>query len=551
MTEKELHEYLIAEYPQENISCEWKEMKNLKNSFANDEHKDVISYVSGISNMEGGVLVIGVVDGSLDIVGTDLSKFSHSHISAVPKLVELCPNLPSEGLYIEEFVTDDTGKVVWVVHIPRHSPRKPVSAHKKYWQRLGDSLIHLTKEREDFILNEDIISYHDWSAEIVENATLHDLDDMAIEVALNGYCEKFPHRAKEARGWSVDTFLDKARLTISGKITKTALLLLGKEESVPLLNHIGQMVWRLHTAEERAAKIFYPPFLLSTIKLRDEIRNYQIKIFPRNALLPADVQKYDEQSILEALHNCILHQDYKMNERIVVAEYPDKIVFSNAGAFYEGKYEDYIQGDVTPRSYRNQFLSMAMINLKMIDSQGFGIHDMFKSQKDRYLPLPDYDKSTKNHVVLEIPGQVISKEYSELLMEDESIDLLTVYLLDRVQKGKSLPPESIRLLKKKKLIEGRKPNFYVSKRIAKITHREAEYTKLKGLNDDFYKKMIITALKQHGPQNTQFFRDLLYDKLPESLSESQKNDKVKNMLAALRRHEKIISKNQQWILIVE
>ena len=30
MTAKELQQYLIREFPQENARCEWKEMKNLK-----------------------------------------------------------------------------------------------------------------------------------------------------------------------------------------------------------------------------------------------------------------------------------------------------------------------------------------------------------------------------------------------------------------------------------------------------------------------------------------------------------------------------------------
>lgn len=45
-------------------------MKNLKNCFNGKEGDDVISYVSGIDNMEGGELVIGVEDETLNIVGT-------------------------------------------------------------------------------------------------------------------------------------------------------------------------------------------------------------------------------------------------------------------------------------------------------------------------------------------------------------------------------------------------------------------------------------------------------------------------------------------------
>ena len=62
MTQLELQQYLLHKYPQEDTRCEWKEFKNLKNSFCGDEKDDVISYVSAIANMEGEHLVIGVHD---------------------------------------------------------------------------------------------------------------------------------------------------------------------------------------------------------------------------------------------------------------------------------------------------------------------------------------------------------------------------------------------------------------------------------------------------------------------------------------------------------
>lgn len=53
-----------------------KSSKNLKNSFCGDEKDDIVSYVSAIANMEGGHLVIGVKDKTLEIVGTDISRLT-------------------------------------------------------------------------------------------------------------------------------------------------------------------------------------------------------------------------------------------------------------------------------------------------------------------------------------------------------------------------------------------------------------------------------------------------------------------------------------------
>ena len=111
MLEFELQQYLLRKYPQENARCEWKEFKNLKNSFCGNEKDDVISYVSAIANMEGDHLVIGVKDKTLEIVGTDIPRLTFNGQpantqSATFKLTEQCTYLSSEGLSIEKFITD-------------------------------------------------------------------------------------------------------------------------------------------------------------------------------------------------------------------------------------------------------------------------------------------------------------------------------------------------------------------------------------------------------------------------------------------------------------
>jgi ATP-dependent DNA helicase RecG len=69
MTENELIDLLRQHYPFENEACEWKECKNLRHSVSGSKGDDIISYISAIANMEGGHLIIGVQDKTLEIVG--------------------------------------------------------------------------------------------------------------------------------------------------------------------------------------------------------------------------------------------------------------------------------------------------------------------------------------------------------------------------------------------------------------------------------------------------------------------------------------------------
>jgi len=62
--------------------------------------------------------------------------------------------------------------------------------------------------------------------------------------------------------------------------------------------------------------------------------------------------------------------------------------FLNTGDFFDGTYQDYILGTRTPQNYRNPFLARAMVNIKMIDTQGLGVHNLYLGQKNRFLPRP-------------------------------------------------------------------------------------------------------------------------------------------------------------------
>ena len=546
MTDKEyanLLDSLIVKYNKENRHLEFK--LNYQDANSLGEYISALSNGATLDNEDYGYLFFGVDDSTLDIVGT---KFNPSDQKVVFKLDKSNKSSnqsleiglrqyvsPKINFEIVQF-TSNNGKRIVAFKIPA-AKEEPTYFLGKAYVRVDSHNTDL-KQYPDW-MRQIYNSRKDWSSEIIEDATLEDLDQDAIQKALEGYCQRFPDRAEEARQLDLPTFLDKAKITINGKITRTALLLLGKEESAHYLNHIAQIVWRLDTKDERAGEIYYPPFLITAVKLRDRIRNYQIKIFPNNALLPAEVWKYDNRSILEALHNCILHQNYDCNERIVVNEYSDKLIFTNAGSFYEGSYEEYAIGQKTPTKYRNKFLQEAMVNLKMVDSQGFGIHDMFQRQKDRFLPLPEYDKSDSSHVILEMPGQVIDTQYSTTLMENSSLDLTTVFLLDRVQRQKEINKEGRERLRKLDLIEGRYPNIIISKKVAKITGQEVEYTDMKGFDNQWYQDLIVKALREHGKIKRTAINKLLIPKLPSILDSSQKRNKIDGLLRRLRKDGEI------------
>ncbi len=352
--------------------------------------------------------------------------------------------------------------------------------------------------------------------------------------------------------WSLANFLDRAKLTYDGTVTRTALLLLGKPESAYLLSpHPVQMTWKLE-GSERAYEHFGPPFLLNTSALYQKIRNIQLRILPENQLLPVEVSKYDQYIVLEALHNCIAHQDYTRNGRIVVTETADRLIFENEGSFFEGKPNDYVTGEKTPRRYRNPFLAQAMTELNMIDTIGYGIYSIHVKQARRYFPMPDYDLTAPNAVRVIVYGGVVDPAYSRMLMQKTNLPLEEILALDRVQKRLPLDDTMIKRLRRAGLIEGRKPNLYVSASVAKVTANKINYARTRAQDDNFYCKLITDYLEKFKKASRKEIDQLLKDKLSDALDESQKFSKIANLLTKLRRQGVIVNKGSKkkpsWVL---
>lgn len=533
---------LIGQYKKENRFLEFK---------SNYQSPDKLGqYISALSNgacldhVDFGYLFFGVDNNTLRINGATFD-FDRENVKNGLSLElylrrYITPAIPFQ---IDEFLYRGKDRIV-VFKIPA-AEGVPTEFFKEPYIRINESTTTLRPYRE--WIREIYNSSKDWSKEIIDNATLEDLDAEAISVAKKGYKERNPKFADEVDNWALTTFLDRAGLTIDGNITRTTLLLVGKESSVHHLDHIAQINWKLQTKEERAAEIFTVPFLLSTSSLLSKIRNYRFKIYPQNTLIPTEVWKYDEKTILEALHNCIAHQRYLSNARIIVTEHEDSLDFWNSGDFYDGRYEDYIEGNKTPKKYRNPFLVQAMVNIKMIDSQGYGIHTMFKSQKERYLPMPDFTMGVEDGVLLKIPGNVIDIEYSVRLIQDTSIDLTTAVLLDRVQKHLPISNEATHKLRKEHLIEGRKPYLVISKALAQSTGREADYSKQKPFSDTFCCDLILKALQEHTSLPRHKLNELLMEYLPKNQSEQNKIYKVGNLLSKLKRQGKIVlNEHKEW-----
>ena len=541
MTQTELHKLLLelCSQPQEE---HWLEFK--LNYINHDEIGEYISALSNgatISNKSFGYLIWGVENITHEVKGT---LFRFNNAKEGNQYLELwLRQLLHPKISFEIFEFDYQGKHIVLLRIPA-AMAEPTQFKKIPYIRISS---HKTDLRNHSNYIRQIYNTQtDWSAQVIEAAGIQDMDTDAIKKVREKYKQKHQNESfmQDFDSWEDKTLLDKAKVTINGKITNTAILLLGKPESVHyILPSVAEITWKLDT-DQKAYEHFYPPFLLSTTRVFQKIRNYRFKLFPDNKLFPIEINKYESRVVLEALHNCIAHQDYRLNSRIIVTEKTEMLVFENAGNFFDGQPEDYFEGKKTPQHYRNKWLVQAMVNLNMIDSLGYGIYMINTEQRKRYLPLSDYILNDKQKVVLQVYGNVIDENYSKLLIERADLPLMKVILLDKVQKKHELTDDAVSLLRRERLIEGRKPNIFISANVAKLTGKQVLYTKRKPFEKQKLKDWVLKFLNEHQQANRKQIDELLWNLLPEDWATIRKKNKIANLLSEMKREGLISNKGK-------
>ena len=531
------------------------EFKKAKNGFRDDELGQYFSALSNEANLKSvpyAWLVFGIHDMTHEVLGSNYKQTKPS-LNAMKKAIadQTTGRITFEEIYAFKY----NEKRVVMFQIPAAPQGMPIAYQGHFYGRDGESLVALNIQEIETIRKQNRKT--DWSREIVQDASIEDLDPEAIKKAREKYIEKHPDKKNDVPTWTDRQFLNNAKLTLKDKITNAAIVLLGKEESGSLLTpSIPCIKWILKDRDgiERDYEIFHCPLILSIDKAASKIRNLKYRyINPiHQSLFPDEVDTYEPYVIREALNNAVAHQDYTISGQITLVEFEDKIVFSNRGSFIPGNIENVLRSDSPEDNYRNEFLASAMVNLKMVDTIGSGIKKMYTKQRERLFPLPVFDL-TPDRVTLTITGKIIDINYSNLLARNPQLSLYDIELLNRIQFGKKPSKEVVAYLRSKGLIEGRMPNVYISKGLAAIIEKKSDYSKNKGLDEKKYVSLIEDALKDHGQLSRIEITDILWDVLPSILDDEQKKNKVYNLLKKLKKQGILDntgkSPKSQWYLV--
>ena len=477
------------------------EFKAAKNNYDVDDLGKYFSALSNEANLrehDFAWIVFGIDNKTHAVTGTNFKEGEQ----VLNRLKQDMSQHTTDNLIFREIVPlFIEGKRVLMFKVPA-SPRNIVMHWKGIaYARDGESLKPLNQTKRDEIRHQSPIP--DWTAQLVPNATIDDLDELALATARVMYKKVHSNiPSQEIDGWSKEDFLSNSNMMRDGQITRAAILLLGKPLSLNKIHPaVAQITWTLQDDEDIVDDYehFTIPFLLTVDKVLAKIRNKTMRELPGGTLFPDTMKQYDDYTIREALHNAIAHQDYTLQQRIVFVESPGKLYYGNGGSFIPGTIEKALEHKGPQLHYRNECLCKGMVHFNMIDTVGRGIKKIYMEQKNRFFPMPDYDIDNENRTVgVTIYGKMLDEKYSELLKSDNKLTLKECIWLDAVQKHRPITKQAVAHLKERKLIEGRGSDLSISLGVARMTHQVGQYTKNKGLAFDTLKKLILQLAHNAG-----------------------------------------------------
>ena len=527
------------------------EFKKAENSFDFDDLGKYFSALSNEANLRGfdfAWLILGYDEKKHQLVGTSYKNGE----GALNNVKHDFAQHTTDGQTFREIIPIEVeGKRILMFKIPA-SPRNIVMKWKGIaYGRDGESLKPLNQSKQDEIRRQ--TPEPDWSAEIVPDATIDDLDEVAIAKARKMF-KKVHSRipTEEVNRWSTEEFLSKCELMVNGKLTRAAIILLGKMFSDSKLRPaVAEVTWTLRDEKQDVVDYehFSVPFILTVDEILAKIHNLTLREMPGETLFPDTMKQYDDYTIREALHNCIAHQDYTMRQRINFVENPGFLYYANGGSFIPGTLENALATNGPQRFFRNACLCKAMVHFNMIDTVSRGIKKMFTEQMERRFPMPDYEiDNDKREVAVRIYGNAINERYTKLLKDNKNLTLHDCISLDAIQKGHRIDENIAQDLLKRGLIEGEAPDYTISLSVAKASKQLPGYTKVKGLEREKIKHMVLQYIQNAGSDGAKRsdILEYLQGTLPIRNTNEQNSQMVGNILKELAAEGNVQSIKQRW-----
>ena len=492
----------------ENEHLEFKEAREQFN-LENGTHS-LFGYYVALANEKGGTLILGVTDKiPRKVVGTkaflNLNKVKEKVYQKFNRIVK-----------IDEIEYDK--KRVLVFNIPSRPIGEPLNLNGITLMRSGESLINMPPKIYQKILTESI---PDYSAEIAKEVQVDDLDEGNIKV-LRKLLKQSPKVNKKIEDYTDEQLLADLGLIKNKKVTNAALILLGNEQLLKDYFPHAEVRYQFKEDKNKVRNDFsiifqggylsYYDKLWDTINSRNSITTIQV------GLRVLKKPTFEEETIREAINNAIIHRDYSEKGSVIITQSPKEMKIESPGGLLEGVTIFNIVDETKPR---NKLLSEVLSKCDFVESFGNGVDLMIQNQLSTGKNMPEYQKTTKYKVVLEIDGQVYDKEFAQYVSRvafdrQKELNYKELILLIDIKDGKNISSKEItEELFSLGLIERRSNKKYMlSKKYYSAVGKKGEYTRRRGLDKQTNKELILSHLRNHNKGYMEEFIEVLKDEVP-------------------------------------
>lgn len=537
MQQEDLQKYLSGE----TLVIEYKD--DSKGDFNDDL---IIKACVGLSNAEGGVLLIGVADKG-EIVGSLRARKGN------PKALEgMIRERTTPGLYTHVEFMKYKGKIIVVVNVPKSRCVISTSSGLYLKRQLNSQG---RPENKPMSLDEILrgitrFGMNDLSAEALADVSIDDIDmDLIKQTAEKILLTSSSESDKEI--FSKDGFnilkglglLDRDNLP-----NIAAILLFGKEDVIKehIPNHFVQYQVFNNSGEIlRNEKYYQPivklfPLLLNSPELS---RNSNELIINGQSVV---ISEYSKEGLREAIANALVHRDYTMHSGVQVQVFPTEVKISSAGGFLDGININNLLS--TPPTPRNRRLSEAMMRLRFVETSGRGIDIIYYSQAKYGRPAPDYSETTNSAVIVRLAGGDANLEFCRYIVSLGRPTLVEMLILNALFYKRSINiPDSAKLLQTSESYAQQILTQLVKKEWVEIWDERNPVYLLKGTlkhykvrinakTQEDIKEKILSALQEYSALSRSDMAEIL------KLSPEQ----TYRMLSLLQKENKIMLSGKIW-----
>ena len=523
MEKREFERILNADRESEHL--EFKEAKEQLNF--EEGTKSLCGYYIALANERGGRLILGITDKlPRKVIGTNAFRNTG-------KTKQKIYDKFHRTLEIEEF--DYENKRVLIITIPSRPIGEALEFKGQFLMRQGENIVPMTPEILRKISDESI---QDFSAEICKEASIEDLEESNIK-KIRALLKQSKKIDKKIDKYDNTQLLIDLGLIRDSKITNAALILLGKETSLKRFFPHSEIRYRYKEDENKIrsdfSKILQGGYLGYYDKLWGLIDARNNDVFLQLGLRILKKQTFEEETIREAINNAIIHRDYSEMGSIIITQSPKEITIESPGGLLPGIT---IENIVDETKTRNKLLAEVLSKCDFVESFGNGVDLMIQNQLSTGKKKPEYNKTTKYKVTLEIDGQIYNPKFARYVSrvaieKNKELSYKELLVLMDIKNGEKVPSSQITdNLHRLELIERVGTRKYIlSKKYYSEAGKRGEYTRRKGLDKPRNKELILQHLKNHPKGYMEDFIEIFSGDIPKTT--------INGWLAELKKEERI------------